>query len=550
MNEYEIGINLKKTNPKLALNYFMSIYEPDNIDVRYQIGRIYALSKDRRCIQLLNDLALYGYKKSAYYLSEYFRRANYPKRDAISRYFLRISDSVYDFNGLLQKYNRIKEICLKNDTKDISKEFIDFNVMELFKLCQIYPDLYYVLSIYCLKAYNDDELARIYYKKYEESQKVDSNQLFDDEKYFEEEDTRSLDLLKHRANEGDINAQLYVTSKVIFDESDEFKSYIDLNKVKITYTGFYSEFKKGMEAIINLDYETGMILINISAEQNNLLAVYFKALFTFHGHCYEKEREKSLEIMIECGEMLGGRYAFEVGVILLQGVFINQDIAKGIEMIKISELTGYEIPQSIKYVCYYVEFPSFYEDIIQKEYSSYYENSTLTKEKEKIMKNPIYLAKEGFSRFNKGNFNSAAKYLRAAIEQDYIDAEFVYALVWRNESCHYLLRGARGGNIESQILLGLYCLYGINHEANKEEGIFWLEVAAYQEDPTAYLILSSFYHFGFRNVTRDTVKSRNYLLKFKNYKMETSFEIIPFLKNELEKIIEKYQENFLSFINN
>lgn len=88
----------------------------------------------------------------------------------------------------------------------------------------------------------------------------------------------------------------------------------------------------------------------------------------------------------------------------------------------------------------------------------------------------------------------------------------MYSLVCPvNESFKHLLIGARCGDWNAQVLLGLFYLYGI----------FWLEFTSYQEFPIADLVLAAIYGFGFCKVTEDKDKRFNY---FHNAKINI-FEI-------------------------
>lgn len=232
--------------------------------------------------------------------------------------------------------------------------------------------------------------------------------------------------------------------------------------------------------------------MNNSISQGCIVATFFKSLLTFHGHCYPKERVNSLRQMIEIGSNIGGMLAFEVGVILLQGSYVEQDIDKGIELIQIAESSGYIIPESIKDGVYHSEVITFYDRIINRQcYKVDYPSNPIYECL--ITRNPIYQTIVGLNFiFNNGDFEIAKSWIELAIEQDFLPAEFVYAFLLNGqESCDHLLKAARGGNIQSQVLIGLYYIYGVYLDTDIENGLNWLNTASYQGYLLAYEIKES-----------------------------------------------------------
>lgn len=111
---------------------------------------------------------------------------------------------------------------------------------------------------------------------------------------------------------------------------------------------------------------------------------------------------------------------------------------------------------------------------------------------DQIKRNPIYQTIIGFIAFICDIHDIAEYSLLLAIGQDYLPAEFIYALELNNEeSCDHLLKAAKGGHVESQVLIGLYYIYGNKVEEDMVKGINWLCIAASQEYYVAISILKS-----------------------------------------------------------
>lgn len=162
LDDYDKGLKLRKTDPILALEYFMKAYKSGNLDSKYQIGRIYALSSDERCFKCLNEFALSGHKKSSYYLATFFVSSKYRQRHALVNYFLSISVKEW------LKYDQYEE----NERKWRSfKQFKD-NPMylkfylplcsykqnlgtDVFKIYRIFPNFNVLVGIFYANVLND-----------------------------------------------------------------------------------------------------------------------------------------------------------------------------------------------------------------------------------------------------------------------------------------------------------------------------------------------------------------------------------------------------------
>lgn len=83
-------------------------------------------------------------------------------------------------------------------------------------------------------------------------------------------------------------------------------------------------------------------------------------------------------------------FAFEVGVILIQGAYVEQNFIKGIEMIKIAEISGYKIPKSIIEGCYHAYVSQLYDELINRQYDGHTDLRNEYDPKSLINRNPIY----------------------------------------------------------------------------------------------------------------------------------------------------------------
>lgn len=126
-------------------------------------------SKDKSCFMYLNDLALNGHRKSCYHLARVFAKSNNPQKFRMANYFLSLSNIWLAEHGLLDKY-KLKVQVIKKDMRkiDFVNQFNDDlsineeNEAELFKLARVYPNLLSIFGLYIQKAYNEENLAKIY----------------------------------------------------------------------------------------------------------------------------------------------------------------------------------------------------------------------------------------------------------------------------------------------------------------------------------------------------------------------------------------------------
>lgn len=258
---------------------------------------------------------------------------------------------------------------------------------------------------------------------------------------------------------------------------------------------------------------------------------------TFHGHCYQKEQEESLKRLISLGKSLGGEYAFEVAMILLQGIDVDENIDEGKEMLRVAE-SDFKIPSLIERGIYHVKTPSLYYDLLSKELG-YFSHEKLYQ----IYKNPKHLFENGklafinndcqATAFLINNSLTAERCLKFALERDYLEAEFVYSLISSSGSvCDHLLRGAKGGCVESQVFLGLHLIYGDSYEDLRQEGIRWLRTAAAQNKQLTHEMLIEIFTHGFKSYFGDIEKAKEY---------ENHFQSLPRINSQISsEMVENY----------
>lgn len=223
---------------------------------------------------------------------------------------------------------------------------------------------------------------------------------------------------------------------------------------------------------------------------------------------------------------------------------------------QIAEQSHCLIPKPIREHIYFTfDVASFYYRMIREQYLIFFRTNQIdiyeaVKTRGPIDRNPVYQSQVGTLAYDIGEHVVAESWLKNAIDQDYYPAELVYSLVCKKEeSCDHLLKGARGGHAESQVLLGLYYIYGINCNVDKKEGISWLEIAAYQEKSVAYLILATIYYFGYGKIPVNNEKATVYYNYYSPFTKGKGFEISLSLKNEIDRIMKKYGENLFYFPN-
>lgn len=405
--------------------------------------------------------------------------------------------------------------------------------------------------MFYLLVHDDKELSNYYFKECDDAESLYARYT----NGREDEKEESYKRIEQKANEGDIDAKKYLLSMntSISRLSEKYHHITDLILSNISSDPVV-QFFEGIKYIQSLDYDNGKLYLNFSAEQNHPDAVFFKYLLKFHGHCYKKKREKSLEKLLNVSEKLGGRCAFEVGMILLQGVHVTQNTKKGKEMIDIAESSGYKVPKAIKKELYYTKTNSHYYELLAIEYKTYFDYNKVEYEdaielNEPIVSNPVFQAEYGTIAFDKGDYEVAEHWLKLSVDQDNLGAEFIYSLVCKqNESFCHLLMAAKGGDEAAQVLLGLYYIYGINHEVDSEKGIYWLEISAQQEHSAALLMLSTLYYFGFQNVLKDKEKYLYYFEHFKSVVRIKGVGIDVYSKTEIDKIIKNHGDDLFHFL--
>lgn len=528
-SEYEKGIEMKEANQEIALQHFIDSYESDNnTRARYQIGRIYSDRKDTKCFQYLNELALEGHKKSCNSLASFFNTSKKYRNQLISKYFLLVSENCFSKYKNISRYKKNDPYISYYDNNNQGSfsitvsdpAFVNEYGTDLFKLCRIhFTKTRHYIGFYYLNMLKDEVLTNFYFKKDDRNGFLIKRMEITEGKEREE----IFNKIKQRASEGDLFAQYYIILEgEIFTGSYRSKYLSNLITSNQYSTDSYVQFYKGIDSFINCDYSNGMLYIDLAARQKNSLAVFVQSLLTFHGHCYKKERVNSLKELINVSKVLGNVFAFDVGVILLQGVYIDQDIDKGIELIKIARSTGFKIPKSIIEGKYHTKLEYFYSRLIEKEYETYFKNKEIDvneeiRKKSPICGNPKFQTYVGILAYsdNELSYEIAKSWFNYAIEQDYVSAEYEFALVSQpSDALIHLIRGAKGGDDDIQVILGLNYFYGTNAEVNVEKGLYWLEISAYQDSPVALEILAAIYCFGFGDVPIDNKKAHDYYIRF------------------------------------
>lgn len=109
-SDYEKGLELKNKDQEKALLHFKRAKRSGFDNARYQIGRIYAILNDKRCLKYLNILALNGNKKACFYVAYYFYESELPNTSKLKiiYYFLRIFYNLINFNAILEAFDKAK----------------------------------------------------------------------------------------------------------------------------------------------------------------------------------------------------------------------------------------------------------------------------------------------------------------------------------------------------------------------------------------------------------------------------------------------------------
>lgn len=393
---------------------------------------------------------------------------------------------------------------------------------KFFNICSMFPAMKKYTSLYFFVAHQNQDQSNFYYRFCNESEKEEIYNY----------------LVRNAIEDEIVEVQKFIFWSDIFKNTEQRSILLSklVSEKKITDPDL--QFIVGMECIKQLDYENGRHFINQSAEQNYQLAIFYQSLLTFHGHCYDQEREESLKRMISLVNNMEDKYKLEVAMILLQGIDVEQDINNGERLYL---LVRYCLPMDRMY---HFKTRSFYYDLLDDELEFYSHNKESGKYEKKIEGNPKYMFNIGKQAFINKDYETAERCLKSATEQDYLEAEFVYSLMKEGEDRYsHLHRGAKGGCIEAQVLLGLSCIYEVQSDNETKLGIEWLHAASLQNCSLALEILSEIYSHGFRCIPIDCEKANMYKDRLKDLRKAKHSEIDQLLNSEIKNIVQSSDSN-------